>query len=66
MFDYIFGDGGFLWCMMKFKVVYIVVNESGCFVEDIVLEWFGSFEDFDVYCEEKEEFDWWVFYGKGY
>lgn len=33
--------------MMKFKVVYIIVEEIGWLVDEVVIECFGSFWDFD-------------------
>jgi hypothetical protein len=65
-FDYTFGDGGSSWRMTKLKAVYTAANESGRPVEDIALERFGSLEDFDAHCEEKEELDRRALYGKGY
>lgn len=64
--SYTIGDAGSSWRMMKLKGVYAAAKEQGCPVDDVVLDRFGTFEDFDDAREEEEELEKRKLYGKGY
>jgi Protein similar to CwfJ C-terminus 2/Protein similar to CwfJ C-terminus 1 len=53
--DYVFGDAGSQWRMTKLKAVYRQAEETGCKVEEVALERFGSLRDFDNAREEEIE-----------
>lgn len=64
--SYTFGDNGSQWRMTKLKNVYREAKESGRPVDDIALERFGSFRDFDDAREEETELERRATYGKDY
>ncbi|GME60019.1 Cell cycle control protein [Neofusicoccum parvum] len=64
--SYTFGDNGSQWRMTKLKNVYREANESGRSVDDVALERYGSFRDFDDAREEEVEIDRRATYGRDY
>ncbi|KAI9735220.1 MAG: hypothetical protein M1834_001810 [Cirrosporium novae-zelandiae] len=64
--NYIFGDAGAQWRMMKLKAVYRQAKETGKSVDEIALERYGDLRDFDNAREEEIELDRRETYGKGY
>jgi hypothetical protein len=64
--DYDFGDAGSFWRMTKLKAVYDEAKESGKSVEEIALERYGGFREFDDAREEEMELDRRKMYGDGY
>jgi hypothetical protein len=65
-FNYTFGDSGASWRMAKLKNIYRQAKETGCEVEAIALEQFGTLQDFDDAREEEVEMDRRKTYGSGY
>ncbi|EPY50831.1 complexed with Cdc5 protein Cwf19 [Schizosaccharomyces cryophilus OY26] len=55
--EYIIGDNGSRWRMMKLRRVFDMAKDSHRPVEDVALERYGSLEEFDDALEEKEELD---------
>ena len=64
--DYEFGDAGSQWRMTKLKAVYTGAKESGRSVDEVALERFGDFREFDDAREEEIELDRRKTYGDGY
>jgi hypothetical protein len=63
---YTFGDNGSSWRMTKLQAVYRQAKDSGKSVDDVALERYGSFRDFDDAREEEREMDRRKMYGKDY
>ena len=64
--DYVFGDSGSQWRMMKLKGVYRQAEESSQAVEEVALKRFGDLRSFDDAREEEIELDRREMYGEGY
>lgn len=64
--SYTFGDSGSQWRMTKLRNVQRQADESGRPVEDVALERYGNFRDFDDAREEERELDRRNMYGKDY
>ncbi|KAL9041425.1 MAG: hypothetical protein Q9214_004115 [Letrouitia sp. 1 TL-2023] len=64
--DYVFGDVGAKWRMMKLKGVYRRAEESGRPIEDVAIEQYGNLREFDYAREEQTEIDRRETYGEGY
>lgn len=64
--DYEFGDAGSSWRMTKLRNVYTEAERSGRSVDEVALERFGDFRDFDDAREEERELDRRKMYGKDY
>ncbi|KAL9609421.1 MAG: hypothetical protein Q9167_005819 [Letrouitia subvulpina] len=64
--DYVFGDAGAKWRMMKLKGVYRRAEESGRSIEDVAVEQYGNLREFDYAREEETEIDRRETYGEGY
>ncbi|TDZ72028.1 Pre-mRNA-splicing factor cwf19 [Colletotrichum trifolii] len=64
--NYTFGDNGSQWRMTKLNGVYAMAEESGRTVEDVALERYGDWQEFDDAREEKIEMDRRKVYGEGY
>ena len=64
--DYEFGDAGSQWRMTKLKAVYTAAKESGRSVDEVALERFGDYREFDDAREEEIELDRRKMYGDGY
>lgn len=64
--SYTFGDDSSRWRMTKLNGVYRTAEETGRAVEEIALERYGNFRDFDDAREEKMELDRRKLYGEAY
>ncbi|KAF2233565.1 hypothetical protein EV356DRAFT_516174 [Viridothelium virens] len=64
--NYVFGDAGSQWRMMKLKAVYRQAKESGRPIEEIAEERFGDIRSFDDAREEEIELDRRKMYGNDY
>lgn len=64
--DYIFGDAGAKWRMMKLRAVFRQAEESGMPVDVVAMERFGDLRTFDDAREEQIELERRETYGKGY
>ncbi|KAK5737534.1 Pre-mRNA-splicing factor cwf19 [Elasticomyces elasticus] len=64
--DYTFGDAGSSWRMTKLAAVYRQAEESKKGVDDVALERYGDFRDFDDAREESRELDRRKMYGRDY
>lgn len=64
--DYVFGDAGAKWRMMKLKGVYRRAEELGRSIEDVAIEQYGNLREFDYAREEQTEIDRRETYGEGY
>ena len=64
--DYLFGDEGAQWRMMKLKAVYRQAKETGKSVEEVALEKYGDLRAFDDAREEQIELGRRETYGDGY
>ena len=64
--DYVFGDAGSNWRMVKLKAVHRQVQASGQSIEDAALERYDSLRDFDDAREEEIELERRRTYGEGY
>lgn len=64
--DYVFGDAGAKWRMMKLKGVYRRAEESGRSIEAVAIEQYGNLREFDYAREEQTEIDRRETYGEGY
>lgn len=63
---YTFGDSGSQWRMAKLKKTYRQAEETGRSVDDVALERYGDFRDFDDAREEERELERREMYGKDY
>ena len=64
--DYLFGDEGAQWRLMKLKAVYRQAKESGKGVEEVAMDKYGDLRAFDDAREEEIELERRNTYGKGY
>jgi hypothetical protein len=64
--DYEFGDAGSSWRMTKLKAVYDAAKESGRSADEVALERYGGYREFDDAREEETELDRRKMYGDGY
>ena len=64
--DYVFGDEGAQWRMMKLKAVYRQAEETGKPVEEVAADKYGDLRAFDDAREEQIELERRDTYGDGY
>ncbi|POS87869.1 hypothetical protein EPUL_000351 [Erysiphe pulchra] len=64
--SYTFGDAGSQWRMTKLKALYRQAEKSGRSIDEVAIERYGDFQDFDNAREEEMEMERRNVFGKGY